>query len=132
VVKYCIDTNILIEYLKGNVTIVKKLKDLFELTDVFVTSISLCELYKGVFLSSKKDKELPILEEFVNSMGLLSLDNNSSKLFGEIYSKLKIKGKLVPEFDLIIASIVKANDLILITMDKKHFSEIIGLKVDVW
>ena len=47
-----------------------------------------------------------------------------------MYYSLKKKGSLSNDFDLIIAAIVKANDLTLVTRDK-HF-ENLGVKVEVW
>ena len=52
--------------------------------------------------------------------------------FADDYLKLKNTGKLIKDFDLMIAAICKANDLVLITTDRKHFQQIPHLKVEVW
>jgi predicted nucleic acid-binding protein len=41
-------------------------------------------------------------------------------------------GKQTQEFDLMIASIAKENNLIVITRNKKHFEDIPDLKVEEW
>jgi len=38
---------------------------------------------------------------------------------------------MIPESDLMIASIAKNNSLILVTRDKKHFDNL-GIKVEQW
>ena len=123
----CLDTNIAIDFLRGD----KKISLIKEKEDIFLTSITLCELFKGVSLSSKSENELKIVEEFVNSNEVLDLDKNASREFGNIFSKLHKIGKMIPESDLLIASIVKANNSVLVTRDKKHF-ENMGIQVEIW
>jgi len=127
---YCIDTNIAIDFLRGESEVIKKLSLLRE-EGIYMTSISLCELFKGVFLSSKSESNLKIVEAFIESNGILDLDKESSREFGNLFSRLNKIGKMIPEADLMIASIVKANNIALITRDKKHF-ENLGIEVISW
>lgn len=127
---YCIDTNVAIDFLRGESEIIKKISSLRE-EGICLTSVSLCELFKGVFLSSKSESDLKIVEAFVESNGILDLDKESSSEFGRLFSKLNKIGKMIPEADLMIASIVKANNIALITRDKKHF-ENLGIEVISW
>jgi len=39
---------------------------------------------------------------------------------------------MIPEPDLMIASIVKANGVVLVTRDKRHFKGMKGVKVVEW
>jgi len=128
---YCLDTNIIIEFLKGNKIIIDKINNLWQKDEIFITMISLCELYKGIYLSSKLEFELNILDEFLDSISVIDFNKESCKFFGEFFSKLQKIGKTTNEFDLMIASIVKSHNLILITKDKKHF-ENTGISVEVW
>jgi predicted nucleic acid-binding protein len=43
---------------------------------------------------------------------------------------LKKRGKLINDADILIASIVKANNAVLVTNNDEHFSRIEGLKVE--
>jgi len=45
---------------------------------------------------------------------------------------LKKKGELINDADILIASIVKAHDAILVTNNEKHFSRVEGLKIENW
>ena len=128
---FCLDTNIVIDFLNGNKSVIEKVYIKKKENKIFITFISLCELYKGIYLSNKSDIELKILDEFLNSIELVEMNKQSCDLFGKDFSILRKKGKMVPEADLMIASIVKTNNLILITMDKKHFNNL-GIKVEVW
>lgn len=128
---YCLDTNIAVDFLRGDKFIINKVQNLVSENDVFLTSVSLCELFKGAYLSSRSDKELSIISEFVESIGIVDLDIHTSKIFGKEYVRLSKIGKMIPEFDLMIVCTAKAHGLIFVTRDRKHF-EHTGVKVEVW
>lgn len=128
---YCLDTNIVVDFLRGNKIIIEKIRNISINNDLFITCISLCELFKGAFLSSKSEKELGIINEFLDSIKVLDLNIDSCKSFGKEYARLNKIGKQTKEFDLMIACIAKSNELVLITRDKKDF-ENIDAKVEAW
>lgn len=130
-VKYCLDTNILIDYLRGDELVIKKLKSLILTGNVFITPITLCELYQGAYSHSNSERKVFHVGILASGFDILDFDEEPCKEFGRIYAKLKKKGNPIPEFDLMIASIVKVNDLTLVTRDKKHF-ENTGVEVEVW
>ncbi|MBI2057184.1 type II toxin-antitoxin system VapC family toxin [Candidatus Pacearchaeota archaeon] len=133
-VDYCLDTNIIIEFFKGNEEIVKKINALFEKDRLFINSISLCEIYRGIYLYSKDKrlkKELDDLKSLLHFATFVTLDFDSSEEFGKLSYELKKKGKPTQEADLMIASICKTNNLVLVTKDKKHFKNL-GIKVEDW
>ena len=130
---YCLDTNIIVALFRGD----KKIKDKLALiqkinAEIYTTTLSLCELYKGVYLSNQQEKNLELIKEFLSNIKVLALSNKSSQLFGEDYFSLKKEGKLTSEIDLMISSIVKTNNLILVTRNIKHFKEVSNLKVEGW
>ena len=61
-VDYCIDTSIIVEFLRGNEAIENKINTIiYNGLNIFTTYITLCELYKGDFCIPKKKKKLKIL-----------------------------------------------------------------------
>ena len=98
--------------------------------EIFITTISLCELYKGAYAYHDSDRKISDVDEFIENFEVLGLDEKSSKEFGKIYLKLKKEGKLINDFDIIIAAIIKSNDLILVTRDN-DFNDL-GIKVEGW
>jgi len=69
--------------------------------------------------------EVKKINKFVlNFPEILTLDNYSSKIYGEICAELDDQGLRVPQFDLLNASIAIANKVTLITKDKRHFPRI--------
>ena len=128
---YCFDTNVLVEILRGNRELKEKVTKLNSGVPIYITPISLCELFKGAFLHSKASEKVKQVDELVSLFEILDFDLDSCKIFGEIYQTLKVNGKLIPESDLMIAAITKANDLILITRDKEHFQNT-GVRIENW
>ena len=61
----------------------------------------------------------------------LALDEDSCDEAARLYGDLRGEGKMVNEFDLLVAAIVMRNDETLVTRDE-HFSRIAGLRVRSW
>ncbi|AKV68184.1 MULTISPECIES: PIN domain-containing protein [Microcystis] len=79
-----------------------------------------------------KSQNLAKLERFFNQFKILPFDQNSAKIAGRIRSQLNQLGIPVGGYDLQIAAIAMANELILITHNIREFSRIDGLKYEDW
>jgi tRNA(fMet)-specific endonuclease VapC len=126
---YCLDTNIILDIFRGDNRLKSKI-DAIAYSDIFISTITLCELYKGAFAHHDFEKKVKEVDDFVSSFAMAPMDENSCKEFGKMYTQLKKEGTLIPEFDMMIASIVKVNSFILVTRDK-HFKKC-PIKVEVW
>lgn len=127
---YCLDTNIVIDFLRNEKDVVNLMKTISE-DDLFITYVTLCELYKGAYLSHKTALELTIIKEFITSVGILDFSEYACDFFGKEYARLEKLGKMTQESDLMIASVAKANNSIIVTRNKKHF-ENISVTVECW
>ncbi|MBI2499308.1 PIN domain-containing protein [Candidatus Woesearchaeota archaeon] len=125
---YLLDTDIIIEYLRGNKKVIDRLISL-SYDELYTTTISLAELFYGIYQSSKKEKNTQKLADFLSNIAVLNIGISSCKLFGKLKSELKNKGELIDNFDLFIASICITNNLILITNNDKHFRKITNLRI---
>ncbi len=129
---YCLDTNIIIDILEGEESVKKKFEIILNSgEEIYITPITLCELYKGAYLFFNQKEEVEEIEDFVSSFILLNFGEDACREYGRIYASLKKSGKMSEEADLMIASVVKVNDLILVTRNKKHF-ENTGVKLEIW
>ena len=126
---YCIDTNILIDILRGDEKLALKLQNLHPFR-LCISFISLCELYKGAYAYHDSVIKVSDVKNFASSFYFLALDEKICEEFGKMYSELKKKGKMIEESDLLIASAVKVNDLTLITRDKDFKN--MDIKVEIW
>ena len=128
---YCLDTDILIEYLRGNKEVVDKLATFYNRgVGLFTTFVNLCELYKGVYLSRNKDKEEADINILLYTIKPLQMDQHSCIFFGKEWCRLQKAGKQTQALDLMIASVVAINNLTLITRNRKHYENIDGLNVE--
>ncbi len=128
---YCLDSSIMVPVLRGDRDLKRKL-DSIKSEDVSFTTITLCELFKGAYKSSKKEEAIRLLYEILRNYRVLTLNIKSSEFFGADYTELERRGMLTQILDLMIASIAKENDLVLVTRDKKHFENIPDLKLEEW
>ncbi len=128
---YCLDTNIVFALLRGEALLKNKFIEFSLSGQFYITYITLCELYKGAFLSKLSEKSLQEIESFLQTTEVLDFDIDACKIFGEEYARLNKIGKQTQESDLMIASIAKTYGLTIITRNKKDF-ENIDVKLEVW
>jgi len=123
-----LDTNILIEFEAHNIKLIKFLQNLTEKfpSKPYITSANYSEFLYGFIKESPKKQEKAI--EFLEEYKLLNTSKNSSMLLAKIKYELEKKGKMIPIFDVLIASIVMDKKAMLITFDE-HFKNIEGLEV---
>jgi tRNA(fMet)-specific endonuclease VapC len=113
----CLDTNVIIEYMKGNKKIIDLVNSYALKEEISSTTITEYELWK--YYDQRKIKQISILE----SIKMYSFDRPAAKKAAEIFNLLKEKGKLINENDMLIAAMALANRETLITRDK-DFNEI--------
>jgi tRNA(fMet)-specific endonuclease VapC len=127
-----LDTSVIVSLLKGTPDSIKNLKALQETDEcISVTVITAYELLKGANLSSRKQENLLNVKTILSSVKMLDLTTEATIEAAQIYATLKKSGKLVGEFDLLIAAIAKVNDEEILTRDQ-HFEAIPSLKLRKW
>ncbi len=127
---FLIDTNIIIDFFKGDQSIgIKLLKE-----EVFIPSIVIGELYFGAFGSGvvrNRMKRFKEIEIFSDSYPILEVSGSTALIYGDIKSQLKSMGKPIPENDIWIAALALEHNLILVSSDQ-HFSQIKKLETSTW
>lgn len=118
--KVALDTNILIEVLKGNTTIVQKLEK--EDFHYCISAITAMELYYGAFNKA----ELMQIKKFISLFELIELDQDISSLATDlVFHYAKSHNLTIPD-SLIAASAISRN-IKLYTLNLKDFQYIDGL-----
>lgn len=130
--KYLLDTNICIYLIKNKPMNVQKYFNKIELGNIFLSSISVAEIYYGIAKSLKKNENLIAFEQFLLPLEILDFNKADSLEYGKIRSNLEVKGKLIGAMDMLIAAQAKSNNLILVTNNEKEFKRIEGLKIENW
>ena len=125
---FVFDTSAVIELFKGNPVVASKLETI---TNIKIPSIVLGELYFGVYRSSNPQKHIDQVKQFIENCEVLRVGSDTAEVYAIIKTKLKIKGKPIPENDIWISAIAIQFDLPIVAFDK-HFLEIEGLKLEEW
>ncbi len=128
---FTLDSDIVIEILRGNETVINKMESLPQETLINITGLTVYELYKGVLYIGSKKLETD-LEKFLQSVEVLQLDSYIERKAGEIYAYLKKKGEIISDADILIAATVLVNESVLVTNNEEHFKRIKGLKIENW
>lgn len=129
---YLLDTNTCIVYLKGKNIHLKQKLDTIPISEIAVCSVVKGELFYGSMRSANPERNLALQQEFVSQFVSLPFDDQSALIFGQIRAKLATKGTPIGAYDLQIAAIAIANNLILVTHNTKEFSRIPELQIEDW
>jgi len=122
-----IDTNVIVKIFRGDSDI-EQILDSIDPEKIFISAISVGELYYGAFKSSKTEANIKVINEFISFYKILDLDEEISFCYGEVKNKVLKTGFTLPENDLWIAATAIKNDLIVMTYDN-HFINIPDLKL---
>lgn len=128
---FCLDTSVLIDLFNGIEKIKGKLESINN-HQLCITPIILCELFKGAVHSQVTEHRLNFINAVLQQVDVLDFNEHACRIFGHDYLALKKSGKPIKDNDLMIAAMCKAHNCTIITTDKKHFSNIQGLHVEVW
>ena len=130
--KYLLDTNVCIVYLKGrNLNLKQKLESV-AIQEIAVCSIVKAELCFGAMKSANPERNFALQQAFLEQFVSLPFDDLAATTFGVIRSQLEIKGTPIGAYDLQIAAIALANNLTLVTHNTQEFRRVEGLQVEDW
>jgi len=126
--KICLDTDIIIDYLKETKeteNLMKKLYNKFD--EIVLTTVTIYELLAGVEYLGGKDRD--DVETVIRNSSILLLDEIASREAAKITAELKKSGQQIGIADELIAAICKTYDTCLLTKNIGHFQRVRDLKV---
>lgn len=129
---FLLDTNVCIHLLNGQHS---SIHDKFMQTtpsEIVLCSVVKAELIFGARYSAKVEDNLLLLKKFFAPLNSLPFDDRAAEEYGVIRADLSKQGKIIGPNDLMIASIVKAFDVTLVSHNTKEFSRITGLRLTNW
>lgn len=123
---YLIDTDICIEFLRGDKDIIKFFSDK---KDLFISIITLSELFFGVYNSGNQRRHKKALHSFLGYVEVIDVSFPIAYNYGIIKSKLKKKGNFIGDFDILIGATSIVFNLPILTRNVKHYNKIKGVKI---
>ncbi len=106
------DTNLLIDALSGQKKAIKTIESYKGKESAAITILSKYELLRG-----KKFSEQLTIDDMLGGLNVYVLGDREVADCTAIYRALKAEGKLIDEFDILIAGITVANNEKLVTND---------------
>ena len=122
---YLIDTDIVISYLKNRqetVSLIRQIKK----PNLSTSIICVGEVVEGL-----TQEKVTFFIKAIQEIEIFNLNLAVIIKFADIRRQLRKTGKLLDNFDILIAATCIVNDLILITGNHKHFNRVPGLKIFV-
>lgn len=137
--KYLLDTNVCIIYLKGRNLNLKQRLESVPIKEIAVCSIVKSELCFGAMKSANPERNFALQQAFLQQFISLPFDDLAATTFGVIRVQLETRGIPIGAYDLQIAALAKlsegialANNLTLVTHNTGEFGRIEGLQVEDW
>ena len=128
--KYLLDTNICIHFFRWSFNLADKIEEV-GLNNCVVSEITLAELVFGAENSKFPEKNYKLIEIFSEQVVILPI-LGAIHHYGKQKVKLRKKGKMISDFDLLIGTTAIANDLIMVTENIKEFNRIENIVIENW
>ena len=129
--KYLLDTNTLIYYFKGLGNVKERLL-VCQPSETVLSSVVYYELQVGILKSTSPQKRIAQLAILKNQVSWVDFDEKSAEATAQIRVELERMGKPIGAYDVQIAGMAMANDLILVTHNTGEFGRVSGLKLEDW
>jgi len=121
---FLIDSNILIDISRGNAAAIRYVD---ALTEPWVLSqVTAMELIVG----ARDKRDLAVIDHFLSLYSVVALSRGIGERAYELL-KTYAKSHGLHVFDSLIAATAIENDFILVTLNRKHYQMIDGLKIQV-
>ncbi len=118
-----VDTNIFIDHLRAKDKLTTELFKSYSKSELFISPVTIYELYMGVNSDEKKNYIELIIEPF----RIYNFDKSTSLEAANIFIQLKKKNQLIEFRDIFIAATCIVHNQPLLTKNTKHFQRIEGL-----
>ena len=130
--QFMLDTNICIYIIKRTPPDVIKRFKRTEISQIGISSITLSELLYGVSKSSKPEKNLMALIQFIAPLEILPYGDEAAQCYGDLRARLEKQGTPMGSLDMLIAAHALSIPCTLVANNEKEFSRIPGLKIENW
>lgn len=129
---YLLDTNVCIRFMNGSSPGVKQHFQQQSPSDLALCSVVKAELLFGARHSQRIEANLQRLNLFFEPLASLPFDDRCAAEYGQIRADLSRQGKPIGPNDVLIASIARTHDAILVTHNTGEFGRIANLRMVDW
>ena len=126
--KYLVDTDRIVDYLKGDESAVGLLEVLAQ-EGAALSLITYGEVYEGIYFGRNREQHEDGFRGLLQIIDVLPLNQSILKEFARIRGDLRVKGQLIGDFDILIAATALHHDLTLVTHNLRHFTRVPNLNI---
>ena len=123
---YLIDTDWVVDYLKGRPQAVQVLQSL-QPEGLAISIITFGEIYEGIVFATDPHQSEGSFKQFLRTVAVLPLSRRIMRRFARLRGDLRRQGLLIGDPDLLIAATAIDNNLTLLTRNKRHFARVPSL-----
>ena len=129
--KYMLDTNIIIYIIKNKP---EKVRKTFKTHygQICISAVTLMELIYGAEKSANPERNLRDIEGLSARLDVLPYDDDAATHTGQLRAELAKAGRPIGPYDQMIAGHARSLGLILITNNIREFKRVPGLRVENW
>ena len=130
-IRYALDTNIVSYFLKGDQSIIERMKLERKNKNSFIIPPTVYFEIQNWLLINNSKRKMTVFKKMYSSQGIGVIDKDVLDIASRIKIKLQKKGIIIDDDALIAAYCVKHN-LTLVTNNTKHFKDIEDLPIINW
>ena len=130
--KYLLDTNVCIAWLRGKSALVKARFTAHLPAELVVCPFVVGELCVGAAKSKRAATEQLRVDTFLALYSSVPFEDLAARKYAEVRAYLESLGTPIGEFDLSIASIALVHNFTVVTHNTAEFSRVPGLALDDW
>src|SRR5262245_18601260 len=130
--RYLLDTNVCVDYLRGDHPSVIRRIQRASPDDLCVSSIVVAELRYGAAKSADPRGNDERLSVFLRDIPCLNFDSDAAAMYGRVRAGLEDVGSIIGPYDLQIAAHAMSLGLVLVTDYVREFRRVRGLRVENW
>ena len=128
--KYLLDTNICIYFLKGKFGLVETF-DKIGFENLYISEITIAELKFGAAKSDRPKTNKIVIDKLANKFKQIPIFS-SLDIFAAEKARLRKDGNIVDDFDLLIGSTAIYNEMTIVTNNEKHFIRLKNIQIENW
>jgi tRNA(fMet)-specific endonuclease VapC len=129
----CLDTSFIIALMRREERAQTKLEEYTTSgTRLTTTPITVCELFKGAYKSTRREEEIQKVKVTLSFLEVLDFSVEASELYGRLMASEGLHRAPIGDLDAMIASITLTHGEDIVTSNRKHFERVEGLQVDSW
>lgn len=94
-----------------------------------LSGVGKAELYYGARKSERVEHNLAVLRRFFEPFRSVAFDDRAAEEYGVVRADLERMGTPIGPNDLLIAATARSRDLTLVSLNRREFDRVVGLRV---